>query len=161
MTTLAALQTTDVGYEIIKFVHLVAVVVGFGAVFTYSVFTARARSHDLATRGAILTDVARSASRFSDPIIVLAGVTGFVLVLVGDPWEFSSAWVSASFAVFILAALAAYFVLNPALRRTAAAATAGDAVAADTEAKRAAMFTGILHLSFLVLVVLMVFKPGA
>jgi hypothetical protein len=89
--------------------------------------------------------------------MLLAGLVGILMVLLG-PWEFSDGWISVAFVLWFAALGNALLLLGPASRRLARAGQSDAGVAALQ--KRVAMFTGIGHLLFLALVIVMVWGPA-
>ena len=167
----------DFGYDLLLLLHLLCVVVGFGSTFVYAIMGSQA-SQRRGVEAQALSETSMQASKIlTTPVIYAAGAFGLVLVLTG-PWEFSDAWVGIAMALFLAAVLFAAFVHTPNLKRmdelTRELATMGPPPAgaapsgpppqvAEMEArgKKAAMNGGILHLAFLLLMIDMIFKPGA
>ncbi len=115
-------------YEFFLVLHLVTVIAGFGSI-----------ALDGAFRGAAPSAGADGPS-LSEWLIYAVPITGILLVLVSeDRWQFSQAWISLSFLLYI----AAVGVMHAVRPRNAAAASAA------------------VNLLVLVVVVLMVTKPGA
>ena len=90
--------------------------------------------------------------------MVLAGFFGLAMVGMSktsgvEIFSFSQSWVSIALAIWIIQVALFIFGMLPSQRK----ATAGDAVAA----KRLPMFTGLVHLSLLVMLYLMIWRPGA
>jgi hypothetical protein len=79
------------------------------------------------------------------------------MVLLG-PWEFSDGWISVAFVLWFAALGNALLLLGPAARRLARATGAEHEIAALRS--RVGMFTGIGHLIFLALVIVMVWGPA-
>ncbi len=78
---------------------------------------------------------------------------------VGAQWAFNQFWVSSSYALYLVAVLALLLVAAPAIKKAAAALEAGE----STEVYKGRMqaSAGGAALAFVVIIVLMVFKPGA
>jgi hypothetical protein len=146
---IAALQTDDLGYVILLVIHLVLVVFAFGVSFALPFYTRR-----LGSEAAVIAD--RLNRTQVVPAMLLAGLVGIVMVLLGQPWEFSDGWISVAFVLWFAALGNALLLLGPAARRLAGAA--GD-TNVEVLRKRVAMFTGIGHLLFLALVIVMVWGP--
>jgi hypothetical protein len=147
---IAALQTDDLGYVILLVIHLVLVVFAFGVAFAIPVYTRRLGSE----AAAVAERLQRS---YVLPAMLLAGLVGIVMVLLGQPWEFSDGWISVAFVLWFAALGNALLLLGPASRRLARAVQ-GDADFAALRG-RVGMFTGIGHLLFLALVIVMVWGP--
>jgi len=81
-------------------------------------------------------------------------VFGILMVVLSDEvWEFSDAWISGAFLVWFALLGVLFGLLVPAERKAAA----GDAGAA----RKVSMFGGFIHLLLVVMLYLMIFKPGA
>jgi uncharacterized membrane protein len=136
--------TVDSGvYKVLFLLHIVAIVAAFGPALLYPVL-GRHRANKVA---------AETNQRISLPALVLAGLFGMGLLGASDKvYKFSQAWVSAALLVWILLIVDCAVLLRPAL----VAAADGD----ERAAARAGIFTGLLHLGLVVLLVLMIWKPG-
>jgi hypothetical protein len=165
------LGTTFV-YKLFFLLHLVAVIVGFGTSFVYPVLRVRARS--LSRRDAhTLNHAALAIHNYLTMIpIYAAGAFGIVLVLVSEEaWKFSQTWVSVAFLLFILAVALAVFLHLPNLKSmdkleaelvAAEGSTEAPKQVAEYEERgsKAAMYAGLLHLLWFVLMIDMIWKPG-
>jgi len=137
---LAALR--DNTYNLFLFLHIVAVVVGFAPAVA-GLVAPRAAGADWASLRAIRAIYV--------PAVFVAGLLGIVLVLLSDDaWEFSQFWVSAAFLVWI-AMMGVYQAL---VQR-------GAKVGGPAGARQAVLGAQILSVLVVVMVYLMVFKPGA
>jgi uncharacterized membrane protein len=130
------------GYQLLLVLHLLAVIAAFGPMLLYPRLRREAPGvirplHD----------------RLVLPALVLLWVFGMGLVgLSDDAWELSDTWIALSLVLWLVALGLAFFVQRPAL-----AAGGRDAAAQS----RLAASTGVIHLILVVVVYLMVFKPGA
>jgi uncharacterized membrane protein len=147
---LAAIDST--GYQIVLILHIVLVVVGFGGLFIAPMLRRTDGSQE-SIAGIVLAYVQRIAL----PSVAVAGILGFGLISMSkdgdiDVFKFSQTWVSISILLWIAELLLLWFGV---------AATEKKVMAGDAAAEaRLPMFTGISHLLLIVLVYLMVFKPG-
>jgi hypothetical protein len=152
-------------YDISVFVHVAAVVVGFGATFAealmFPVAMKAGRQH--------LPYVHRLQlainQRMATPALALIIITG--IYQTADRWEFSDFWISATFLIaLILGGLnGAYFIpsdrrLAPMVERDLAAG-GEPSEAYLAQAKRQGMFGALAGVLVLVAIFLMVTKPGA
>jgi uncharacterized membrane protein len=143
------LATTDsTGYKVLLLIHIILVVVAFGALFAAPVL-GRVEGASRTAAAGMVTYI----QRFAIPAVILAGIFGFGLIGMSDKtYKFSEAWVGPAILLWLLE-IALFFVgILPTQKKLAA----GD----DSAAKLLPMFTGISHLLLVVLVYLMVFKPG-
>ena len=154
------------GYEIGLWLHITAVVVGFGATFaeslTFPVAIKLDKRH-LPYVHALQLAINRYVTT---PAIVVILLTGLYLVGDSDAWSFGDAWVSATFAILIVLAglLGAYFI--PADRRLQAMVVRELEAGGDLseEYQRRSRATGIVGglagVLVIVAIFLMVTKPG-
>jgi hypothetical protein len=170
----AKLFQDDFGYQLLLLLHLLTVVVGFGSSFVWPALSARARKMDPAQAYAMNSTALGLGKGLTTYPIYGAGLTGIVLVAVSEDWEFSQTWISIAFALFIIGVSVSAFLHTPNLRAMNAlqeklvsgggTPTQGGPPAEVAElqerGKRAGMYGGILHLTFLLLMIDMIWKPG-
>jgi hypothetical protein len=141
----------DTGFKVMLLLHILSVIVAFGPLFFMPMLARTGQSGG--DRSSLLF-----LQRFSTPAVVLAGFFGLAMVGMSktggvEIFSFSQSWVSIALAIWIIQVALFIFGMLPAERKAAA----GDAVAA----KRLPMFTGLIHLSLLVMLYLMIWRPGA
>jgi Predicted integral membrane protein (DUF2269) len=157
-------------YEFSVFLHITAVVVGFGATFAESIMFPVALN--MSPRH--LPYVHRlqlSINRwFATPALVVVLATGFYQVSEGN-WEMGDFWISGTLAIVIVIGglLGGYFIpadrrLGPMVEREIAAAGDGE-IELSPEYRRQSMMEGvvgtIVGVLLVVAIFLMVTKPGA
>ncbi len=153
-------------YSISVFLHVTAVVVGFGATFALAIAFPLAMKLDPRHLPFIHRLSLALGQRFVNPALVIVLITGIYQTADGD-WGFGSFWISATFLiVIVLGALnGAYFI--PADRRLAAQAEReladGGALSDDYQrlAQREGGIGALTGLLVIVAVFLMITKPGA
>ena len=157
-------------YDFSVFVHITAVVVGFGATFAEALMFPVAMRLDPRHLPYVHRLGLAINRLLATPALVIVLITGVYQVSEGN-WSFGDAWISASFAILIVIGglLGGYFV--PADRRLGAmvsreleAAGAGPVTLSD-DYQKAARTEGILGavtgVLLVVAIFLMVTKPGA
>jgi uncharacterized membrane protein len=157
-------------YEFSIFLHITAVVVGFGATFAESIMFPVALK--LSPRHLPYVHRLQLAINqwFATPALVVVLATGFYQVSEGN-WELGDFWISATLAIVIVIGglLGAYFIpadrrLGPMVERELAAAGDGE-IELSPEYRRQSMMEGVVGTAVGVLLVvaifLMVTKPGA
>jgi uncharacterized membrane protein len=165
--TLAAITA----YNVSLFLHITAVVVGFGATFAEALMFPVALRLDSRHLPYVHRLQLAINQRLATPGLAVVVLTGIYQTVDGD-WEFGSFWISATFAIAIAlgALLGAYFV--PTDRRLGAMATreleaagGGPGVTMSEEYQRQARREGMLGSVAGILIVLAIFlmvtKPGA
>ena len=149
-------------YQFVKVLHILAVIIGFGGTFIAAFYgaesTKRPGAEGLAIAESTLkvTGLVPTMSVYSVPIL------GILLILLSDDlFKFSEPWISLSFLLYIVLTVLAVAVQVPTIRKMVAARGQGGS-AADTErmAKTVGVTGGIVNLLWIVILFLMVFKPG-
>ncbi|MHB1533007.1 MAG: DUF2269 family protein [Acidimicrobiales bacterium] len=149
------------GYHILIVLHLLCVVGGFGGLAYNGLYLLLSRRRPGA---AMALEVNQTISRLAELLVYGAFVFGVAAVGASHSrWAFSQAWVSVSFALFLVdvGILHGWIRRNQRQYVTVAAASAGDAAGADGFERRISLGWGAFNLIVVVVVVLMVFKPGA
>jgi uncharacterized membrane protein len=157
-------------YSISVFIHVSAVVIGFGSTFTLALafpLALRSGTRHLPYLHELSLGINQ---RFVGPAMLVILITGVYQTADAD-WGFGSFWISATFAIVIVLGglTGAYFI--PADRKLGAMARAeieaggGDDVVPSKEyqrlAQREGAIGGLAGLLILVAVFLMITKPGA
>jgi uncharacterized membrane protein len=141
-------------YKLFLFLHILSVVVAFAPLFVQPLLLrdlSRKRRGDVP---AVVGGLLGSSRRVHAPALILAGFFGILLVASSDKvYEFSQAWVSLAFLVWIAMNGVLHAVQIPAQRKLAG----GDRSAAS----RIDLADAIMAALFVIMVVLMVWKPGA
>ena len=162
-------------YKTVELLHVLAAIVGFGAVFLNGIYAARARRLGGREGLAIAEVNAFVTNRVAEYVIYLVFVLGIVLVALGKPVvKFSQPWVGAAMTLYIVALGLVHGVLVPgerkmrALMAELAELPPGSGTGAPPQAaeydrlyQRTAAVGGTLDVILVVIVYLMVFHPGA
>jgi uncharacterized membrane protein len=152
-------------YNVVLFVHVLAVVVGFGVIFTYPLLDAYARRTHVVDLVALHRFQVFLTSRLIQPALLVILVAGIYLAT--DRWSLGDPWISATFAILIVIGGLAGAVIAPTEKKLLALAQRelkeGQAPsdAYEREAIKLARFGGLAALLIAVAVFLMVTKPGA
>jgi hypothetical protein len=170
---LAALRGDETVYHLLVVGHLLTVIVGFGSTFVYPLLGAQA-SKRRGKEGAAISEASLHAGHIvTSPVIIAAAVFGLLLVAFG-PYNWDDRFVMIAIPVVVAAVAFSFLVHLPNLTRMSAlanelaamgpppAGAAGpppQAIELEKRGKDAGRNGGILTLAFLVLLVLMVFKP--
>jgi uncharacterized membrane protein len=146
------------GYAVVLSLHLLTVVFLVGPAAVAAVTSAR---HVRAGRAQALRDASRT-TRLYTLATVLTVVLGSAMVGlgdIGDQWSMGDPWISASYALWLVAVALTLALVVPAQAKAADALDAGQD--AGAHAGRIAAGAGLATLAWAVIIVLMVFKPGA
>jgi uncharacterized membrane protein len=164
------LVTAITSYDFSIFLHVTAVMVGFGSTFALAVATPVALKLD-PRHLPYVHQLSLVLNRFfASPALVIVLATGFYQVSQGN-WKFSAAWISATFAIVIVLGGIMGAVFMPSAKRLKALSERDIAAAGDgpvtlseeynAKARIEAIFGPITGLLLVAAVFLMVTKPGA
>ena len=169
---------TDSGaYKVVLVLHLMSAIVGFGGMAVNGYYGAHAASRR-GREGAAVGEAVHRGYSFSEWFVYAVPIFGIVLILLSDDlFKFSQLWISLSFVLYIAFMGVLHGVQLPTVRRInvllaemasgGAGATGEGGSGAppqvaelDELGAKAGVFGGILNLLGVVVVCLMVFKPG-
>ncbi len=152
-------------YDVVLFVHILAVVLAFGVVFTYPLLDAHLRRTSPGDLVVLHRMQVLLTQRLITPAMVVVLLAGLYLTL--DRWDFGEPWIGATFAILIVLFGLAGAVFTPTEKRCAELAArdrdAGGGPSAEyaAEARKLATFGGLATLLVVVAIFLMTVKPGA
>jgi uncharacterized membrane protein len=146
-------------YEILKFFHVMLVIIAVGFNASYGIWFARVAKEPEHT-GHVLRGVKFLDDRFANPAYALILVTGFAMIIVGDV-PMSQFWLLTSIVLFVAVAVVGLAVYTPILRRQNELVAANQVASSEYQAlaKRGAIVGGILGALTVAIVFLMVTKP--
>lgn len=162
-------------YKFVFVLHLVSVIIGFGGLVIALAIWEKARSRR-DREGVAVSQLALDVTEhWAAWFIYAVPVLGIILVLLSDDtWKFSQSWIGISLLLYLVVVGMLHGLHLPNLRRMnalgaelAAAPPAGaggrppQVAELEARAKKAALVGGILNLVWVVVVFLMVYKPGA
>ena len=140
---------TGTGYHIVLLLHVLTVIVGFAPLWLTPVMIRLTAAGDKAAADGLEVSILR----FSLPGIGIAGILGFGLAGMSEKYfKMSQAWLSIAAVLWIVLLAVLFFVARPAIK----AFRDGDVAARG----RIMMATGNGHLILVVMLYLMIFKPG-
>lgn len=144
-------------YAVVLVLHLLTAVFVIGPLAVTAVTSPR---HVRAGRVDALRDAARSTRLYAmaSLLTVLLGTAMIGLGDVGELWDMGQLWVSASYALWIVAVALTFTVVLPGQRAGVEALETGGDVA--SAARRIALGGGLALLAWTAIIVLMVVKPG-
>lgn len=176
MHVLAVLDNDDALYQIVYFLHIVTAIAGFGPTFAYPMYGAIAKRRQ-GVAGEAISAATLDVGKKLEYAIYAVPVFGILLVLLSeDVFEFSQEWITIAFVLYIAGLVVSLGFHQPNLRAMnalqqqllagpppGAGAGGPPPQVAELEArgKKAGMFGGILHLLLALILLDMVFKPGA
>ena len=151
-------------YDVVLFVHILAVVVAFGVTFAYPILDAVARRSSGRELAALHRFQVALTRRLITPAMVVVLAAGLYLAL--DRWSLGDGWISATFAILIVLFGLVGAVLAPTERRLLALAerdaqgATGPAPEYEREARRYSIAGGLAWLLVVAAIFVMVTKPG-
>ena len=173
---LAAAGITSGIYKFVLVLHILCAIVGFGAVLLNGVYGAQAKKRP-GPGGLAVTEANEAASGVGEYFIYAVFVLGLVLVGLSDKaWKFSQGWLGAAMLLYLVGLGVAHGVLIPGQKRMIAlqrelqagpppggGAAGPPPQVAEMEAigKRLAAAGAVNQLILVVILFMMVFKPGA
>lgn len=144
---------------VLKYLHILAVVVALGANLSYAFWLRRA-GRDSAQLVFVIESIRRLDRRVANPAYILAALAGVGIVLTG-PYGFEAPWIVAAIVLYVLVAVLGITLYGPAVRAQLALARTDPASDAYTAAARRSQVLGIVVTAIvLVIVWLMVGKPA-
>jgi uncharacterized membrane protein len=147
------------------FLHIMAAIVAFGPTFVFPIIMGMARK-DPAHMEFGVRVIHAIASKVTKLGAIAAGILGVLLILAEDISLKDNPWLLISLLVYAIALVFAIVVQNPnseKLLGLLSSATPGEAPSAEVSdlGNRLRMGGTMLGVAIIILVVLMVFKPGA
>ncbi len=148
-------------YNLVLVLHILAVIIGFGGMFIAGFYGNESRNLP-ADEGLVIAQATMKVSGQVPTVAVIAvPILGILLVLMSDDvWQFSQAWISLSFLLYIVLMGLATGLQVPTLRKLVALrAAGGNATEVEALSKRAAVVGAIVNVLWVIILALMVFKP--
>lgn len=165
----------SVAYKVVFLLHILSVIVGFGGVVLNGLYGAQAKMRP-GPGGLAIGEANLAVSKVAEKVIMTVPVWGLLLVLLSDGvWALGQLWVGGSLALFLgVLAFAVLVQVKNAERMNALAAElvagGGPPAGAAGPPPQVAMMEALgrklelggafLGVSLLVLLALMIFKPG-
>jgi uncharacterized membrane protein len=148
-------------FNALKFVHILLAITAVGFNASYAIWLQRAKrspEHELfALRGVKFLD-----DRIANPAYGLLLLTGLLMVLLSG-LRLTTFWIAAAIALWLIAMISGLALYTPTLRRQIAALEASGAHSAEYRAldQRSTVYGIAIAVVVLLILLLMVFKPGA
>ena len=165
----------DTSYRVDLLLHILTAIIGFGAVFLNALY-GRAAERRKGVEGLAIAETNYDVSQTAGYFIYAVPVFGILLLLMSDDaFEFSQAWISASFLLYIVGLGLSHGVLRPNLKKMhalmrelvagppATGAAGGRPPQVDEIEQRARTVgatSAVLNLLLVVILYLMIWKPG-
>lgn len=151
-------------YQLVLVLHILAAIVGFGGMFIAGFYGNEARNRSGREGLAVAETTLKVTSLVPTMAVYTVPILGILLILLSDDfWKFSEAWISMSFVLYIVLIALAVSVQVPALRKIVAlrsGAEGAQPLEMQALGKKVATVSGIVNVLWVVVLFLMVFKPG-
>jgi hypothetical protein len=147
-------------YLLLKYIHILSAITAVGSNITYAVWNIRSRIEPahmtFALKGVKFLD-----DRVANPAYGVLLLTGLLMVIIGP--GFAHFWIIAALILFVLLVAVAFALYSPALRGQVKLAVAGDTSSAafSTLERRAQVVGSATLVIVLLILVMMVFRPGS
>jgi uncharacterized membrane protein len=171
---LAAIGTNSGIYKLILVVHILSVVVGIGAVMLNGLYAAQAQKR-LGEGGRAVSEANFFVNGIAEKVIYTIPIWGILLVALSDKaWKFSQTWIWLALLLYVVAIGISHAVMIPGHKRinelmaemesappaTGAVGAPPQAAEAQQIGQRLAAGGMALNLLVVVIIALMVWKPG-
>ena len=151
-------------YQLVLVLHILSVIIGFGGMFIAGFYGNEARLRPGAEGLAVAETTLKVTGRIPTVAVCAVLPLGILLILLSDDtWKFSEAWISLSFLLYFVLMGLATGVQVPTIRKMVAMRSGtGGAQSMEMQAmgKKVATVSAIVNLLWVVILFLMVFKPG-
>ena len=144
----------DTPYQIMLILHIVTAMAAFAPIFVHPAILSRLGDAGADVRGPVLQAMTRNGRMIHAPALLINGILGFGLAGLSDKvYSMSQGWLIAAFLVWVAMNGLLHAVVLPAERKLAQG---------DTAARRRGEAGGaMLSVLLVVMLYLMIFKPGA
>jgi uncharacterized membrane protein len=162
-------------YKIVLILHILCAIVGFGAMVLNAIYGQQAKSHK-GSEGLAIAQANFLVSKIGEYFIYAVFLLGVALVLIGDPVNgFGQTWIWLAMALFITALGISHGLLTPRVKRLIALMTELNAMGPpaagatgpppqvlemENVGKQVGIFGSILNVMLVIILSLMVFRPG-
>lgn len=158
-------------YRVVLLLHILCAIVGLGGVTLNGVYAVASRKA-IGNGALAIVRANGKATKIAEVFIYFVPILGFALVgLSDDAWEFGQTWLWLSIVLYALALVISVGGLLPTFRKyerlvaeiegSAVGPTPAVEATLDGMLKKQAALGSTLHVFLIVLLVLMIWKPGA
>ena len=141
------------GYKLLLLLHILSVIVAFAPAFVWPVASVKLKKEGKPVGPTIGDLAAGNTAKIHGPALVLVGLFGFGLIGMSDEaWKFSQGWVSGAMTVWLIMLGLVFGMMLPAEKKAAAGDEGADKIVSAVG--------GVLHLLLVIMLFLMIWKPG-
>jgi uncharacterized membrane protein len=146
-------------YQVLLVIHLLTVVVGIGTVMLNGVYGAQAKKAG-ANGGNAIVRANFAVTEIAEKVIYTIPITGILMVLKNEAYDFSDTWVWLSILLYVIAVANAHMNLRTGAKRMIELTQGPPTPEMEAVGKRLAVAGTTNDLIVVALIVLMVWKPG-
>ena len=146
-------------YQVLLVIHLLTVVIGIGSVMLNGVYGAQAKKAG-PNGGNAIVRANFEVTKIAELFIYAIPVTGVLMVIKNEAFDFSDTWVWMSIALYVIAIANAHINLRPGAKKMIELTQGPPTPEMETWGKRLAIAGTTNDLIVVALIVLMVWKPG-
>ena len=151
-------------YQLVLVLHILAVIIGFGGMFIAGFYGNEARNRPGREGLAVAETTLKVTSLIPTMAVYTVPILGILLILLSDvTWKFSQPWIGISMALYVVLLIVAITQQVPAIRKMLAlrsGAEGAQSLEMQALGRKVAVASGIVNLCWVVILFLMVFKPG-
>jgi uncharacterized membrane protein len=151
-------------YNVVLVLHILAVIIGFGGMFIAGFYGNEAGTMPGREGLAVAQTTLKVTGKIPSVAVGAVPILGILLILMSeDAIKFSAMWVSLSFLLYIVLMGLATGIQVPTIRKMVAMrAGAEGATSFEMQAmgKKVATISAVVNVLWVVILILMVFKPG-
>ena len=151
-------------YNVVLVLHILASIIGFGGMFIAGFYGNESRSLPGREGLALAQTTLKVTGQIPTVAVCAVPILGILLILMSeDAIKFSAMWISLSFLLYIVLMGLATGIQVPTIRKMVAmraGAEGAQSVEMQAMGKKVAMVGAIVNLLWVVILILMVFKPG-
>jgi uncharacterized membrane protein len=154
---------TTSSYKLLLALHILSVIAAFGPTLIYPAITRFAQNNEGVFASRVASLPFNLNRRMFLPALIAAAVFGILLSADSSgAYDMSKPWISAAFAIVIALILDSWFLVRPAQKRLMDGLAAGEDGKDMVRGARASVAagTGIFHVCLVIVVILMIWKPG-
>lgn len=151
-------------YNVVLVLHILAAIIGFGGMFIAGFYGNEARSLPGREGLAVAQTTLNVTGKIPTAAVYAVPVLGILLILMSeDAIKFSAMWVSLSFLLYFVLIGLATGIQVPAIRKMVAlraGAEGAQSMEVQAMGKKVATVGAVVNVLWVLVLVLMVFKPG-
>jgi uncharacterized membrane protein len=151
-------------YNAVLVLHILAAIIGFGGMFIAGFYGNEARTLPGREGLAVAQTTLKVTGRIPTVAVCAVPILGILLILMSeDAIKFSEMWISLSFLLYIVLMGLATGIQVPTIRKMVAMRAGADGAASmqvQAMGKKVATVSAVVNVLWVVILILMVYKPG-